>query len=92
MTDLLLYIFLGLIVNTLAVLGGHVATENRKYRRAFYVLGFLALLIIIITGVRNYQSSLKASNDFISLKNAVSEQRDNIAKLPKTLGVRPRIS
>jgi hypothetical protein len=61
MIGFVLYILLGFVTAGMAVLGGHVSSNNHRHRIAFYVLGTASLILIIFTGLLNY--SLQREGD-----------------------------
>jgi hypothetical protein len=60
MIDLLLYIGGGVVGIALTVIGGHLATDKRGYRLAFYILGFVGSGLLVAAGVRGYRAALAA--------------------------------
>jgi hypothetical protein len=71
--DLLLYIGIGVLTTFVAILGGHVATNNRLYRWLFYISGTLLAVFIITSGIRNYRSAMSAQTAKQIVTEAVHE-------------------
>jgi hypothetical protein len=73
MIDLLLFIGGGMLTAFLGILGGHVATDRTPYRWMFYLGGIALAGIILITGIRNYQSALRAQTPEQIVMKAVGD-------------------
>jgi hypothetical protein len=58
--DFILYCALGIMTVIVAVLGGHVSSNNIRHRMYFYVLGGISVVLIITTGYRSYLAQEKA--------------------------------
>jgi hypothetical protein len=60
--DLILFIAAGILPLVMAALGGHLATNKLGYRIAFWSLGFITSIAVVIVGIRteHAQSVLQA--------------------------------
>lgn len=89
--DLFLFCLLGILSSAIAVLGGYLSSNNHKYRMAFYVLGALSVILIILTGYRTYSAQIVAKNESKRLDNTIetiknmSEESIRIGTLNKQL-------
>jgi hypothetical protein len=75
--DLLLYVGGGLITAFVGILGGHVATEKRRYRWTFYLSGVALAAIIIASGIRNYRATLAAVQPAEIVMKAVNKANEH---------------
>jgi hypothetical protein len=86
MIDLALFILLGIVTVALAVFGGHVSSGKIKHRIAFYVMGGISIVLIIIMGWRNYLAQVetqKASDRLDSSIESLKKSSEAIANMSK---------
>jgi hypothetical protein len=85
MIDLVLFILLGIVTVALAVFGGHVSSANRKHRIAFYAMGGISVVLIVLIGLRNYEAQIRLDKSIDSLQKS-SETVANMSKETVRIG------
>jgi len=76
MMDFILFCILGILTVAIAVFGGHVSSNNPKHRIVFYVMGFISIILIIITGYRTYLTQIAAINTAERLDKTITSLKD----------------
>jgi hypothetical protein len=70
--DVTVFVVLGILTVVISVLGGR-STENSRYRNAFYLMGFISVLCIVISGFRNYQIQIESAESQEKLNSSLAE-------------------
>jgi hypothetical protein len=73
MVDTLLFIFVGVLAVSMAVIGGFVSATASWQKWAFAVMGILSVILIVWQGVRDSREKEKSSRDQQELKDQIKQ-------------------
>jgi hypothetical protein len=85
MTDLVLFVLLGLIGIAMTVFGGYVSSSNRRHQIAFSAMGILSAILCIAVGIRSYHSQQNAASTEEAAKQEREKSKEREAKLQRSI-------
>jgi hypothetical protein len=91
MLDFILSCFLGVITVAIAVLGGFISSSNRRYRIAFYVLGAISVLLIVIMGYRTFRDQTAAETARQELSSSVDSLGRAAGEISRVQGLNTQL-